>query len=397
MFTNIKTIHEGTRYRIKDREKSEVFHYICQYVGATRKEIVNISKIRPSTVSRIAGELLDQKLIYEGDNKNSGEKGRPEISLYPNFNKFVSIALYVVSQKIYGVLLNINGDILEEKSIEIPLSIENDRMIELIKNLILSVAAKTPPISTMLGVGISLMGSMNMQTGELVYSSRWNRLKKLSIHRLEEITGLKCRLDNALNAELEYLLIKNPEYRKGGTVLYHWGYGIGASYAHNGSILRSQLGGFCEVGHISVDSGSKTVCKCGNKGCLETKAALWSMIPELKKKYPDVPDDEVDFYEYYISNNLARESVILNGTDYIIDSLHIIHSFFFPDRILLTGPFVNDERTFERIQSAFYNKLPDYAKDFVKLEVLSSRFSGEVFGSTYSFFQNALRKELVCY
>lgn len=66
MFTNIKTIHEGTRYRIKDREKSEVFHYICQYVGATRKEIVNISKIRPSTVSRIAGSCWIRNLFMKG-------------------------------------------------------------------------------------------------------------------------------------------------------------------------------------------------------------------------------------------------------------------------------------------------------------------------------------------
>ena len=115
MLTNIKTIHEGTRYRIKDREKSEVFHYICQNPGVTRKEIVNITRIRPSTVSKIMSELLSRNLVEEGANKNIGEKGRPEISLYSNFDRFLSIALYVVSQRIIGVLLNFNGDILIEE------------------------------------------------------------------------------------------------------------------------------------------------------------------------------------------------------------------------------------------------------------------------------------------
>lgn len=397
MLANIKTIHSGTRYRIKDQEKAEVFHYICQHIGATRKEIVSISNIRPSTVSEIAAELLAQKLISEGDNKNIGERGRPEVSLHPNFDRFLCIALYVVSRKVKGVLLNFNGDILGEDSINIPANVGNDNMIDLLKNLILSVAAITPKHSTILGVGISLFAPMNMQTGELIYSSRWSSLKKLSIHKLQELTGFKCCLYNSLNAELEYLLLNSPEYRKGGTILYHWGYGIGAGYAHNGNILRSQIGGFLEVGHVSIDPGSEMVCKCGKNGCLETKAALWAMIPHLKKNHPDIPDDEIDFYEYYISKNLAEDPIIKKGANYVIDSLHTIYSFFFPDRILLTGPFINDKRIFAGIQSEFYKNLHDSTKEYVKLEALSNKFTGEVFGSTYALFQEALRKELIRY
>ncbi len=395
MLNNIRTIHKGTRYRIKDQEKAEVFHYVCQHYGATRKEIANITDIRPSSVSTITEELLSQKLIYQGDNRNIGKKGRPEISLHPNFNRFLCIALYVVSQKITGVLLNFNEEILEEKTVTVPHQIDNIKMIELLKNLILSIAVKSPRHAVILGVGISLRGAVNFITGEILDSSRWSSLNKLSIHILEETTGFKCILYYALNSELEYLLIKNPSYRDGGTVLYHWGYGIGASYSNNGTIIRSKLGSFLEVGHIQVDSKSKMLCKCGKLGCLETKAALWALIPRLEKKYPDIPSDENDFYEYCISRNLVEEPSVQEGISYIITNIEIVHSILFPDRILLTGPFTNDKRIFSAICDQLYDKLPEYSRDHTKLEVLNNKFSGEIFGSTYGFFQKALSKELI--
>ena len=121
MINLIDTIHDTTRYRIKDKEKSRVYHIVCQQPGVTRKGIINQLSMRPTSVSGFVAELIDQRLIHEGQLQNDGKKGRPEIELYANYDRFVVISLYVVSKQVKGVLLNINREILVENSVPVPL------------------------------------------------------------------------------------------------------------------------------------------------------------------------------------------------------------------------------------------------------------------------------------
>jgi transcriptional regulator of PTS gene len=105
-------------------------------------------------------------------------------------------------------------------------------------------------------------------------------------------------------------LLRKKEEREGSVLLIHWGYGIGSSYALNGSVIESSIGSFGEFGHWTVDPSSMRQCHCGESGCLETIASLWSLLPELRTIYPVVPSEETAFEAFTRENDISELPMI---------------------------------------------------------------------------------------
>lgn len=57
--------------------------------------------------------------------------------------------------------------------------------------------------------------------------------------------------------------------------------GVGAGLVINGKIYRGPGGTAGEIGHITLDEAGP-VCRCGNRGCLETFAAARYVLPLLQ-------------------------------------------------------------------------------------------------------------------
>ncbi len=161
MLFSINTIHEGSNYRIKDREKALVFHRLCISENNTRKMIGEDLGLRPISVSKIIKELIEDELIFEGDSKERSSKGRPEIQLIPNFCCFSAISIYVVSREIKGALVNLNGEILESQSKLLPKEADNLVIIKEIQSILKYLADKLPEKSQLIGIGTSLPGTVN--------------------------------------------------------------------------------------------------------------------------------------------------------------------------------------------------------------------------------------------
>jgi predicted NBD/HSP70 family sugar kinase len=60
--------------------------------------------------------------------------------------------------------------------------------------------------------------------------------------------------------------------------------GVGAGLVINGKIYRGPGGTAGEIGHITLDE-SGPVCRCGNRGCLETFAAARYVLPLLQSSH----------------------------------------------------------------------------------------------------------------
>ncbi len=390
MLFSIDTIHEGTKYRIKDKEKALVFQKLCISTDNTRKMISDNLGLRPITVSKIIKELLEDKLVLEGDLKERSSKGRPEIKLEPNYSRFSAISIYIVSREIKGVLVALNGETVETYSVFCPKESDNSTIIAGIGKLLDILIAGIPSKSQLIGIGTSLPGTVNTETGKWVSSSRWPGLNNISFTELVSGYGVPLLLSRSLDPELEFLLFTNREYRKGSTVLFHWGYGIGSAFASEGKVIKSNLGRFGEIGHWNVVQNSNKKCSCGSAGCLETEAALWAIISELKEVYPDIPEDEPDFLTFIQSREIGNLPVMKKAVEYVAVSLANLYKVFYPDRILLLGCFTEEALIYNELKRRLLDQIPDYARPSVDLKVVSG-FQGAVSGSVYHLFRDALR------
>ncbi len=387
---NIHTIHEKGTYRVKDKEKALIFHTLWLNEARSRKALAEKLKFRPITVSIIIRELLEDDLIHETSITDTSKKGRKERDLSLNYARFTAISIGVVSREISGTLVDLGGSILETKSVFMPESSDNTALLSTINEILIFLRKKIPRTSEFTGISLSLPGTVNTREKRWVSSSRWPHLKNLSLDRLDLRPAVPVILHRFLDPELKFLLSTGKTGETGNAILFHWGYGIGSAAAANGTILTSSLGRFGEVGHWNIDPESLEECRCGSRGCLETTAALWAILPEIKKKYPEAPEDESEFSDFFMENNLENLPVIQKALETTAISLANLCKIFYPDKIFLKGPFFKSKTLLENLKTIFYREIPEYNSGKNLFEVIPDA-EGSVEGSIYPLFRNALR------
>jgi predicted NBD/HSP70 family sugar kinase len=147
------------------------------------------------------------------------------------------------------------------------------------------LAAQGKP--TELGVG---MPGLQDAQGRVAEASNLPGLCGIAIAAdLARDWGWPSRMDNDLNV----LAIGEDRYGHYGAarlLVVAIGTGIGAAALANGELLRAAGGSLGDPGHILVDANGAQ-CRCGARGCLETKVSGWSITERGGLEKPEVAAD----------------------------------------------------------------------------------------------------------
>ena len=115
---------------------------------------------------------------------------------------------------------------------------------------------------------------------------------------------------------------------------------------------------------------------------------LIAKIPTVVKVPKE--EDEPDFTDFIRNIDIGNLEVIKRALGYVTMSLANLYKVFYPDRILLLGPFVENSSIYHELKSGFLALIPEYARHSVDLDVVYG-FQGAVSGSIYHLFRDALR------
>jgi predicted NBD/HSP70 family sugar kinase len=394
LLASIDRVHEGSPHRVKDEEKALLYREICMGRNATRQGLARRLDIRPSSVSEAVQELVDDRLVREEHSKARGKTGRPQLILSPRPDRFVAVSAYVDSRELKGVLVTLQEEVIAEEVRPLPADAGNREIHAAIVDILSRLRAKVPDGSEMAGAGLSLAGSVNERTRTWARVARWPRLDDLDVSDIESRMDFPLVLRRANEAELEYYLDATPRARAGTTVLMHWGFGIGAAAAFQGRLLTSSLGRFGEIGHARIGTDGAAPCQCGQKGCLETAAALWALMPALAESMGELPEDERELVPFLGSAKLLQLPALKNALAAVREALVVLSMVFFPDTILLTGPFTENPNLVRRLAEGFQKALPGYARGAVALAAVPGGMAGVRKGGANPLFREALARAL---
>jgi transcriptional regulator of PTS gene len=388
-------IARRTSTRIKDLEKARIFGEILSSTTTSRTHLARELELRPTTVSNVIKELLDDGLVRESARPSEGKRGRPHLILRPHLNRLSAISVYVVSTAIQGALVNLGDELVSERKRPLPVGADNEQIMQAIQEVVTELSREVPANSELVGVGLSLPGRLNSQRSEWSQTSRWNRLQDLSFEGIEKELGVPVQLFNSMDAELEYLLSAQAYLRRAGVVLVHWGFGVGASYSMEGEVLGGRSGHFAEIGHWRVDLENQRRCACGSVGCVETVSALWSLLPDLRTRFPGAPEDENDFAAFLLDHPIEEDPAIEEAIDSMAVALRNLYRILFPEFIMIHGPFTNKRTLFTKLSRRFYEELGLDQTRRVTLKALKMDNRREILGSCYPFFRSALDQYLI--
>ncbi len=387
----IRQIHNNETHRIKDAEKAVILSTIVENPGVSRKGISDVLSCRPSTVSDVAQELLNDGLVLERTDRSPAGKGRPQIGLELSPSRLVAIAIYVVSREVRVVLVNLQHTVLMAKTIHIPESCTNQHFVTLLARQVSELKSLAPAGCEITGLSLSLPGFVDRNRRRWLYNSRWPRIRKLNIELIEKATGLAVLLTRFPDAELDHLILERPAFATGGTLLFHWGFGIGASYSHDGVVLQSTHGAFLEIGHWRAKEANDRACPCGSRGCVETVAAMWALLPSLRETFADCPEDEHEFGHYLAENDPDGGNELVVAETLVSRILAQLYTVFFPDHFLVFGPFFRNQSILQRVRHETARQIPSIPGSKPDLVVVADRFEGSVTGSVVPLFREALR------
>ncbi|WP_405801697.1 ROK family protein [Streptomyces sp. NBC_01506] len=249
----------------------------------TQAEIARSTGLSAATVSNIVRELREGGTVEVTPTSAGGRRAR-SVSLSGDAGIVIGVDFGHTHLRV--AVGNLAHQVLAEESE--PLDVDASsaygfgRAEELVERLIEATGIGRQKV---IGVGLGVPGPIDVVTGTLGSTSilpGWT-----GINPREEMAGrlgVPVYVDNDANlGALGELVwgsgrgVKDLAYIKVAS-------GVGAGLVIDGQIYRGPGGTAGEIGHITLDE-SGPVCRCGNRGCLETFTAARYVLPLLRSSH----------------------------------------------------------------------------------------------------------------
>ena len=250
--------------------------------------------------------------------------------------------------KIYTALVDLEGNIVNEKIVETLAEEGEEAVAGRIINTIDSVIAGVDK-DLIKAIGIGSPGPLDAKKGIIIETSNLPFKNFEIVNVLKERYDLPTYLDNDANvatlAEFMFGAGKGTENMVYITVST----GIGGGAIINGKLYRGNTANALEVGHMTVSKEGPR-CGCGNVGCAESfasgtaigkraKEAVASKVVTSLKKYNNVTAKEV-FIE--AAEGDAEAKRILDSALYYLGiTVGNVMSHLDPEKVVMGGGVIN--------------------------------------------------------
>ena len=236
-------------------------------------------------------------------------------------------------------------------------------MANLSKKLVQSIGIEMNEIK---GIGIGCPGTIDFETGEIVYSNNIKINHYPLADKFKEHIPLPVKVDNDANCAAlgEY---KINRHCASVFALVTLGTGVGGGVIINGKVFRGFNGAAGELGHMTIVSGGK-MCTCGKEGCLESYASATALISQTK----DALETHKDTIMHGIVKKEVAKKVVSNYERYLADGIVSIENIFQPEIIAIGGGISKEgDYLIEPIREYVYNT--GFNKHMTKTKIVAAQ------------------------
>ena len=250
--------------------------------------------------------------------------------------------------KIYTALVDLEGNIVKEKTVE-TLAHEGEqavmgRIVDTI-NYVIDGTDK----DLIKSIGIGSPGPLDVKNGVILESANLPFKNFEIVKSIKETYDLPTYLDNDANVatlgEFMFGAGKGTE----NMIFITASTGIGGGAVLNGKLFRGATGNALEVGHMTVSTEGPR-CGCGNVGCAEAlgsgtaigkraKEAVLSNVKTSLKNYDNVTSKEV-FKEAANGDRVAKK-ILNTSLTYLGIAVANTITNFDPEKVVVGGGVVN--------------------------------------------------------
>ncbi len=255
----------------------------------SRADIARRTGLSRSTVSSLVADLQADGLVVERPEPGSAhgaQGGRPPILLSFDASAGAAVGIDFGHSHLRVAVSDLASTILSER--REPLDTDHDAQqgLELAADMVADALADAGvPRNAVIGAGMGLPGPIEQGAGTVGSSAilpGWIGMTAgIEMRRRLDIPVM---VDNDANLGALAEAAFGAGRDAGDLVYLKVSSGIGAGLILNGRLYRGSAGLAGELGHVLVDPDG-IVCRCGNRGCLETVAATGALVDLLRRSH----------------------------------------------------------------------------------------------------------------
>src|SRR6478609_2524464 len=272
--------------------RARVVGVLAEAGAVSRADLARRAALAPSTVSAVVSDLQAAGLVIEPAEPvhppERGTVGRPPVLIALHRKAGVVAGVDFGKTHLRMAISDLSHQLLAERHRPLDADLPAREAIALTQTMFREALEEAEVRGAeLLGVGMGLPGPVHRPSGQLGNSTilpGW-----VGIHAADAVSealGHRVEVENDANlgALGEWMWgsgrgVDHMAYVKAAT-------GIGAGFIVNGQPYVGAGGTAGELGHTVVDPGGP-ICRCGNRGCLETFAGAPAILGSLRDVHGD--------------------------------------------------------------------------------------------------------------
>lgn len=288
-FENRDHLHALRGTDIRTRNEKLVLYEIFRADGISQPEIAQRTGLRPPTVLRIFGKLIDRGLITRcGKQRNSPDRrGRRPTFYCTNPDAHYCIGIDFWSESAHAGVINFQGSVLHTMSE----TFRQKRTADYVLDTLAALAERSIDElgltrDRILGVGVGAPGRVDVERGQVLYYTGVEDMIDFEIRdELERRIELPTVIHNTCS------VIASSQYRYGvaahakSLCVVTMRSGVGASLVTGGKVFLNQNKTNLEVGHMSLNVDEEPWAS-GDTGRLEREVSESAIIEALSAVVP---------------------------------------------------------------------------------------------------------------
>jgi predicted NBD/HSP70 family sugar kinase/biotin operon repressor len=265
----------------------------------SRADISRETGLARSTVSSLVTDLQSAGLVVESSSTNgrlreTSKGGRPPVLLSLNPAAGAVLGIHFDHRFVRVAVAELDHRILSEEARELDVDHDAASTLDVAAELAAHVVGRAGvKAERLLGAGVAVPGPIDHETGVVGSTTIMPGWVGLDVAaELERRLNLPVHIDNDANlgALAESVLGAGRDVSE--MVYVMLSSGIGAGLVLGGRLHRGARGTAGEIGHVLVNEQGP-ICRCGNRGCLETYAGAGALLDLLRASHGELTPERM--------------------------------------------------------------------------------------------------------